>query len=213
MSHEYTVHSMMHVAEAQASNLSEIDRLEDMLTGYKYSAQGSTCKIMVSGGSEEKEQPWKLMIYGGTSTEEAEGYIQELGESVEDAGGEFELTKSPVITNLAVSGELGTDSLNLEGLSVNLTQKGFDFEYEPEQFPALQFYMKEPECTFLLFSTGSYVIQGLREFDDIPVSLNKMGPILADSGEIKSEEILHGRSDDLAQDNTPEKRKRTEGCQ
>jgi hypothetical protein len=176
MTEDFTVHSMMHIAEAKISGLADTV-CSSIDAGYKFSPEGSNCRVMISGGTDDGEQAWKLMIYGGTSTEEVNRYLEELKEAVKESEGTFELTESSTITNLAVSGELDRE-LNLEQISVEMTRSGVEFEYEPEQFPALVLYMDEPDCTFLLFSTGSYVIQGLNDFDDIPVALGELKKVL-----------------------------------
>jgi hypothetical protein len=176
MTQEYTVDSMIHLAKANIRGLKKI--CEETSAGYEFSSENSDCTITISGGSENEKKAWTMMIYGGTSTEQIECDIKNLKKRVENSGGEFEQTVPPKITNIAVSGELGYDTLNLENLSIQLNQKGLDFEYEPEQFPALYIYMSEPDCTFLLFSTGSYSIQGLRDIDEIPEALDKLERLL-----------------------------------
>lgn len=55
----------------------------------------------------------------------------------------------------------------MEALSRHLQAKGIDIKYGSEQFPAAIIKLKSSLVTFLLFSTGKFVIQGLRGFENI----------------------------------------------
>lgn len=169
----YELHSMMHVAEANISGLEESDVCKQSVTGYKFTPESTNCRVQISGGSEEQENPWKLMIYGGTSTQEAKSHINELKQDIEKGGGEFELIRPPEITNLVVGGSLD-HSVNLESISVRLNKEDSDVEYEPEQFPALILHLDEPSCTVLLFSTGELLIQGVSELEPVPEIIERV---------------------------------------
>lgn len=65
-------------------------------------------------------------------------------------------------------------SLQLETLAVSLRGQEIDVEYEPEQFPAAIVKLDEPAVTFLLFSTGKFVIQRLRRFEDIEPAIERI---------------------------------------
>ena len=104
--------------------------------------------------------------YESKSSEEAKRHVETIINRVTEINHNAELIEEPEITNIAVSGDLGTP-LQLEALSIDLSNQGVDVEYEPEQFPAAIVKLDEVSVTFLLFSTGRFVIQGLRGFDDI----------------------------------------------
>ena len=55
---------------------------------------------------------------------------------------------------------------------------GIYVEYEPEQFPTAMVKLEIPPVTFLLFSTGKFVIQGLRGFDDIEPAIKRIQSLL-----------------------------------
>jgi len=156
---------MMHVAEASISGLDDSKICSKSTVGYEFSPEDTNCKLLISGGSE-KEKPWKLMIYGGKSTEEVESYIEQLEETLEREGGGFDLLKEPEITNLVAGGSLN-QQINLEKKFEELSGRGFTLEYEPEQFPAIMLEVKNPSCTVLLFSTGKYILQGVRRIENI----------------------------------------------
>lgn len=88
-------------------------------------------------------------------------------------GHDAELVDGPEITNIVVSGGLGTP-IQLEAVTVELTAEGIDIEYEPEQFPATIVKLEEPPVTFLLFSTGRFVIQGLRGLENIEPAIERI---------------------------------------
>jgi transcription initiation factor TFIID TATA-box-binding protein len=45
-------------------------------------------------------------------------------------------------------------------------------EYDPNRFPGLVFRMKDPNATFLLFSSGKVVCTGIRKVEDVEYAMN-----------------------------------------
>jgi len=162
---EYTPHSMMHKAVVQMdpTKLEMLDGFERADAGHKFTPQGSNVRVMVSGRDWSEK---RVLVYGSKSSEEAKRHVETIINRVTEIDHSAELIEEPEITNIAVSGDLGTP-LQLEALSIDLSDQGVDVEYEPEQFPAAIVKLDEVSVTFLLFSTGRFVIQGLRGFDDI----------------------------------------------
>jgi len=162
---EYTPHSMMHKAVVQMdpTKLEMLDGFERADAGHKFTPQGSNVRVMVSGRDWSEK---RVLVYGSKSSEEAKRHVETIINRVTEIDHSAELIEEPEITNIAVSGDLGTP-LQLEALSIDLSDQGIDVEYEPEQFPAAIVKLDEVSVTFLLFSTGRFVIQGLRGFDDI----------------------------------------------
>ncbi len=63
-----------------------------------------------------------------------------------------------VIQNIVANGDLHTlINLNKAVLLIEFVM------YEPEVFPGLIYYMKDPRAVFLLFSTGKFVCTGIKE--------------------------------------------------
>jgi len=63
-----------------------------------------------------------------------------------------------VIQNIVANGDLHTlINLNKAVLLMEFVM------YEPEVFPGLIYYMKDPRAVFLLFSTGKFVCTGIKE--------------------------------------------------
>ena len=77
-----------------------------------------------------------------------------------------------------MSGDFGVP-LPLESLFSTLDEhEDVTVEYEPEQFPAAIVRLDEPEATFMLYSTGKFVIQGLTELNAVDETVEKMVAIL-----------------------------------
>jgi TATA-box binding protein (TBP) (component of TFIID and TFIIIB) len=173
---EYTPHSMMHKAVVQMdpTKLEMLDGFERADAGHKFTPQGSNVRVMVSGRDWSEK---RVLVYGSKSSEEAKRHVETIINRVTEIDHNAELIEEPEITNIAVSGDLGTP-LQLEALSIDLSDQGVDVEYEPEQFPAAIVKLDEISVTFLLFSTGRFVIQGLRGFDDIEPAIAQVQTLI-----------------------------------
>jgi TATA-box binding protein (TBP) (component of TFIID and TFIIIB) len=173
---EYTPHSMMHkaIVRMDPTKLEMLDGFERTSAGHKFVPEGSNIRVIVSGRDWDEK---RILVYGSTSTEEAEKYVQTIIDRVIEIGHDAELTERPKITNIAVSGDFDIP-IQLEALSVELGHQDIDVEYEPEQFPAAIVKLEEPPVTFLLFSTGRFVIQGLRCFEDIEPAIERAQSLL-----------------------------------
>jgi TATA-box binding protein (TBP) (component of TFIID and TFIIIB) len=169
---EYTPHSMMHkaIVRMDPTKLEMLDGFEHTSAGHKFVPEGSTVRVIVSGRDWNEK---RILIYGCTSTEQAEKYVQTIIDRVTGIGHDAELAEGPKITNIAVNGDFDM-TLQLESLTVELGHQGIDVEYEPEQFPAAIVKLGEPSVTFLLFSTGRFIIQGLHSFEDIEPAIERV---------------------------------------
>ncbi len=169
---EYTPHSMMHkaIVRMDPTKLEMLDGFERTDAGHKFVPEDSNVRVIVSGRDWSEK---RILIYGSKSTEEAQRHVETIIGRVTAIDHDAELVDGPEITNIAVSGDLGTP-LQLEALTVELTTEGIDVEYEPEQFPAAIVKLETPPVTFLLFSTGKFVIQGLRGFEDIEPAIERV---------------------------------------
>lgn len=173
---EYTPHSMMHKAIVwmDPTKLEMLDGFECTDVGHKFIPEDSNVRVIVSGRNWAEK---RILIYGSKSSEEARSHVETIIERVTAVDHDAELIDGPEITNIAVNGNLRTP-LQLESLSIELGEQGVDIEYEPEQFPAAIVKLDEPPVTFLLFSTGRFVIQGLREFEDIEPAIERIQSLL-----------------------------------
>ncbi|MFQ3477385.1 hypothetical protein HKK80_14280 [Halonotius sp. F2-221B] len=173
---EYTPHSMMHkaIVRMDPTKLEMVDGFERSKSGYKFVPEGSNVRVMVNGRDWSEK---RILVYGCTSTKEAEGYVDTIMNRVRDIGHEITLVSEPDITNIAVSGDLNTQ-LQLGDLSVKISQQGFDVDYEPEQFAAVIVQIEEPPVTALLFSTGKFSLQGLTSLDDIEPVITRIQSLI-----------------------------------
>jgi len=180
---EYTPNSMMHkaIVRMDPTKLEMIEGFERADAGHKFIPQGSNVRVMVSGRDWSEK---RILVYGSKSSEEAKRHVETIINRVTEIGHNAELIEGPEITNIAVSGDLGAP-LQLEALSIELSDQGVDIEYEPEQFPAAIVKLDEVSVTFLLFSTGRFVIQGLRGFDDIEPAIAQVQNLIGEIDDIE----------------------------
>lgn len=163
---------MMHraVIEMQPTKLELLEGYERTDAGHMFSPEDSSVRVIVSGRNWAKK---RALIYGSTSTEEAEGYVHQILDDLSEINHDATLLQGPEITNLAVSGDFGVP-FPLESLVTAFIEENIDIEYEPEQFPAAIAKLDQPEATFMLYSTGKFVIQGLTELEDIDTAVKEM---------------------------------------
>lgn len=175
----YSPHSMMHkaIVQMEPTKLEMLDDFERTDNGYKYTPPDSNVRVIISGRDWSRK---RLFIYGCQSSEEADKYIERIISRVCDIGHKAKLIEEPKITNIAVSGDLG-DPLQLEALPVGASGSELTVEYEPEQFPAAIVRIDDLSVTFMLYSTGSFVIQGLRSTGDIEPAINRIQAFLEDT--------------------------------
>ncbi|KDE57432.1 hypothetical protein EL22_12235 [Halostagnicola sp. A56] len=173
---EYTPHSMMHkaIVRMDPTKLEMLDGFERTDAGHKFAPEDSNVRVIVSGRDWSEK---RILIYGSKSTEEARRHVETIVDRVTEIDHNAELVNGPEIKNIAVNGNLETP-IQLEPLTVELTAEGIDVEYEPEQFPAAIVKLETPPVTFLLFSTGKFVIQGLRGFGDIEPAIERIQSLL-----------------------------------
>ncbi|MDL0134449.1 hypothetical protein [Halobacterium salinarum] len=173
----YTPHSMVHkaIVRMDPTKLELVDGFERAETGHKYVDSNSNIQVIVNGRDWSEK---RMFVYGSTSTDEAKNHVLEAINSVKDIGHKAELISGPNITNIAVNGDLQT-TIQLEALATGLEDANAEVEYEPEQFPAAIIRLEEFSVTFLLFSTGSYMIQGLQSKENIEPAINRVQRLLS----------------------------------
>ncbi len=99
----------------------------------------------------------KMVVTGFKIAEDAEKAVNQLLKKVKKMGIK---SSNPeiVIVNIVANGDLHTlINLNKAVLLMKYVM------YEPEVFPGLIYYMKDPRAVFLLFSTGKFVCTGIKE--------------------------------------------------
>ena len=65
---------------------------------------------------------------------------------------------------------------------INIARKVPESEYNPEKFPGLVFRLDSPRASFLIFSTGSMVVTGLKNVKLIDKAVSKLMKILKGFG-------------------------------
>ncbi|MFC6837577.1 hypothetical protein [Halomarina ordinaria] len=173
---EYSPHSMMHkaIVRMDPTKLEMLNGFERTDNGHKYAPPDSNVRVIISGRDWSNK---RLFVYGCLSSEEAAEYIEKIINRVCEIGHEATLLERPEIMNIAVSGDLGTP-LQLEEIPLGDNDPGLTVEYEPEQFPAAIVRLDDFSATFMLYSTGRFVIQGLRRTEDIEPAINRIQTFL-----------------------------------
>jgi transcription initiation factor TFIID TATA-box-binding protein len=104
--------------------------------------------------------------------EKLDSIAQRVVTLLHDVDIETEIVKME-IHNVVINTSLPMKS-SLESIVVNLDPKKASFE--PEQFPALVY--KDWGVSFLLFSTGSCIITGLKKVDDAEMVIQKFKEVI-----------------------------------
>lgn len=99
----------------------------------------------------------RFLITGASSVSESMTRFAEVVARVQSVVPIF-VAREFVVQNIVFSGRWKLRG-NLESIFARLPGT-YETVYEPEQFPALQ--VARPPVTFLLYSTGSYVLTGVR---------------------------------------------------
>ena len=171
---KYHIHSMVGKVEVGISNINsktlQFFPLKNRTLIFR--VPNSTAKITVLGfGNGNKT----AMIYGGVNAKELTASFKKMIKEFGKIGIDVKQCSNIETVNIAVSGKFGI-TLNLEKISAKFA--GSNIEYNPEQFPAMIFKMKNPKCVFLLFSTGSFIIQGLKNTTLVSEAINEMRSLL-----------------------------------
>ncbi len=106
--------------------------------------------------------------------EKIDEIAQRVLDILHDAGIDVEIVKSE-IHNVVVKAHIHLTK-SLESIIVNLDPK--KAEFEPEQFPALVY--KDWGVTFLLFSTGSCIVTGLKDVKDAEEMVRRFREVIGE---------------------------------
>lgn len=172
----YEIHSMMvaAVVDLQPTKLEMLDSIEESVSGYLYSPPEESIRVVITGSNWNEK---KFLVYGCTSLEEAEEYINDVIEKVNNVGHTVRSVHNIEAVNIAVNGDFHKP-IRLEALIESLTDHDLDAEYEPEQFPGLIVHIDDPSVTFLLFSSGKFVIQGVNSRSQIKPAICRISELI-----------------------------------
>ena len=93
---------------------------------------------------------------------------QQVLKLLEDVGVKCNIVKIEIVNIVC----LGTMQLNTTLEKIVLYLDSIDVSYEPEQFPGL--ILKKWGATFLVFSTGKVIINGIKDFEEAKKLFNKL---------------------------------------
>lgn len=166
----YEIHSMMvsAVVDMEPTKLEMVDGFKKSVSGHIYSPPKKNVRTVITGSDWSQK---KFLIYGCESIDEGEEYVTHILEKIRSIGHRAEQIGDAEAANIAVNGNLN-QRFRIENLKQSLSREGIDAEYEPEQFPGLIIHLDDPSVTFILFSTGKFVIQGVTSVDQIEPSIS-----------------------------------------
>ena len=122
----------------------------------------------------------KVVCTGTRSAKEAQAALDIATSNLHEIGMEVLPNPKIEIVNIVASGNMTSESLNLNQVAMALGLE--NIEYEPEQFPGLVFRMKEPKVVILIFSTGKVICTGARSKKDVELALENMHRELDEHG-------------------------------
>ncbi|MFA6363094.1 TATA-box-binding protein [Methanoregula sp.] len=111
----------------------------------------------------------KIVITGLHRPEESKSVLQNLINTLKEAGITVLDNPRVKVTNMVCSHDLGYPC-NLNRIMVGLMDSE-NIEYEPEVFPGLVCRISDPKVVFLLFTTGKLIITGGTNMADIEKGL------------------------------------------
>jgi len=147
----------------EPTKLELIDGFEPANSGFRFVGHSSNTKVSITG-SDWSEMT--VLIHGSKSNEEATNFVNSIVSQIRSVGQSVEVVKEATISNISVSGDFGF-SPQLEDLVQVARDAGYEAEYEPEQFSGAKLRTNDENATFLIFSTGSFVLQGVRSKNQI----------------------------------------------
>lgn len=101
----------------------------------------------------------KVVSLGAKSTEELPIGIKKLCEKLRESGFEVSSVSEIAIKNVVASFDLYAE-VNLMNIALALGLE--NVEYEPEQFPALVYWLEETHAVFLIFNSGKIICLGTK---------------------------------------------------
>lgn len=122
------------------------------------------------------------MVCTGTKKD---GDAKKLVEKILEKFSKIGLIKAPYlleisIQNMVAKVELNDTKIDIENAYFFLNEYG-RMIYDPEIFPGIIYYLKEPKVTFLIFHQGKLVCTGAKKEEDIEKAVGKLQIILEKS--------------------------------
>ena len=119
----------------------------------------------------------KMVCTGAKTTRSANNAITQVVSQLKNLGIVILAPPEVRVENIVASADLNT-AIDLESVAERL----FSTLYEPEQFPALIFRMKEPKAVFLVFANGKVICTGGKSEREVHIAVNQLNAILQSNG-------------------------------
>ena len=121
----------------------------------------------------------KMVCAGGNSIDDVQASVRKVKDTLTDFEVEFQGEPDIKIVNMVAS--VKTDlELNLDRLAYRLE----GMEYEPERFPGMVYRTVRPKAAVLIFSTGNFVVAGVRSPEEAQEVFGQVLEKLREVGEI-----------------------------
>ena len=121
----------------------------------------------------------KVVMTGIQNNEALAEGLNIIMASLKNAGVAMHKEPKVAVTNMVCSYDM-SKSINLNKVVVTINVE--NIEYEPEQFPGLVYWIKDPKIVALLFYSGKIILTGGKNMEDIKRGLdfleNKLKRIL-----------------------------------
>ena len=122
----------------------------------------------------------KVVCTGTRSATEAQQALDVASANLKAIGENVLPSPKIDIVNIVASGNMTSETLNLNQVSMALGLE--NIEYEPEQFPGLVYRMKRLKVVILIFSTGKTICTGARRKKDVELALENVHRELDEHG-------------------------------
>ena len=114
-----------------------------------------------------------ISCLGAQSVEKAKDASKKIAKVIKNLGFEVKFGNFRVM-NICAHGNIGFKIFLQRMWKENLNF----WTYEPEVFPALYYRISNPKATVLIFSSGKFVLIGLKSKEDIVLAYKYIEPIL-----------------------------------
>ena len=109
----------------------------------------------------------KIICTGARSIADVRKAVEKVSKVIKETKIGEPKNYSIQIENIVASAQIPS-RLNLDKIAFGSENS----EYDPNRFPGLVFRMKDPNATFLLFSSGKVVCTGIRTVEDVESAMN-----------------------------------------
>jgi len=161
------------VATADLSQHLDLDAILKVTPGAKYNPQrfpGLVYKLKRPKTTTLLFASGKMVCTGARSVKSAKTAIAELIKELMGQGIIIIVARPDIeIQNIVATGDL-RGTIDLEIVAERLCKT----LYEPEQFPGLIYYMKEPKAVLLVFASGKIVCTGGKTETDVNIAIEKL---------------------------------------